>query len=38
MLFMIIPSVADMILASVICSGLVVMYFDVTSKRKQKTA
>lgn len=38
MLFMIIPSIADMALASVVSLGLVVMYFDLTSTKKHKTA
>jgi hydrogenase/urease accessory protein HupE len=38
MLLMIIPSVADVVLASVICLGLVVMMIDIASKKKQKTA
>jgi hypothetical protein len=35
MLLMIVPNIADMVLASVICLGLVVMFIDVTSKKKQ---
>jgi hypothetical protein len=34
MLLMIVPSIADMVLASVICLGLVVMFVDVTSRKK----
>lgn len=38
MLFMIIPSIADVALASIVSIGLVVMYFDITASKKQKLA
>lgn len=38
MLFMIAPSVADIVLASVIGFGLLVMAFDLKSKKNQKAA
>jgi hypothetical protein len=34
MLLMINPSIADLVLASVICLGLVVMFIDLASKKK----
>lgn len=38
MLFMIIPSIADMALATVASVGVIVMFFDITSTKKQKVA
>lgn len=38
MLFMIIPSIADMALASIVSLGVVVMFFDIAASRKQKIA
>lgn len=38
MLFMIVPSIADVALASVIGLGMLVVAFDLTKNRKQKAA